>query len=677
VRISLFICALALALSAAPTNADEPELLTGVVDTVEVVEERLSPAAEIGALSTFATVHEIVQSAPIENVAAVVERGAAVHVRRYGGLGSLAAVSIRGSSPSQVEVYLDGVPLQSSPWGVTNLADLPVGGLERVEVYRGGAPAGFGTAGIGGVVNLVTSPAGAPGLTSSFAVGSFGAQAAAGRVAGRLGAVDYSLSVRRLESRGDFEYLDRHGTPENESDDVVVERGNNHLRQTNALLRLDAEAGGWRFEFADDLLLKAKGIPGTESVHVASAHSDVGRNFVRASIEPPAPAAGLKLKSKLFHQYRRDRFWNPKQEVGLPRSGTDDRSWSYGGNAQVEFAWHRARQRLCAFGELRLERYIPEDKNPAVGMGFTRRRRSSTGMLEDRLFLLGDRLEIVGAYRYQEATDNYAGPIPFGAPPAPRDEPHWSVFHGPRFGGRVRVLPRLIVKANATRYARFPSMLELFGASGTVDSNPELEPEEGRTLDAGIVAGPVQRGRLTCFAEVSVFEAERENLIVFIENSQRTVKAFNLESARVRGVETAVRAEGPGGIRLACAYTYQDARNTGPSPTYEGKALPYTPAHDGMIRASWAGDAARLEYELHYQSESYRDRANQPENRSPERLLHNVTTRLGTAAVAVALEVENVTDVRTYDVEGYPLPGRTIYVTLEISGLRSASRRSR
>ena len=42
--------------------------------------------------------------------------------------------------------------LQSGQWGVTNLADLPLDGLERIDVYRGGAPAEFGTAGVGGII---------------------------------------------------------------------------------------------------------------------------------------------------------------------------------------------------------------------------------------------------------------------------------------------------------------------------------------------------------------------------------------------------------------------------------------------------------------------------------------------------------------------------------------------
>ncbi|NNE07129.1 MAG: TonB-dependent receptor plug domain-containing protein, partial [Gemmatimonadetes bacterium] len=39
-----------------------------------------------------------------------------VRVKRYGGLGAIATPSVRGSGASQVEVFLDGVPMNSAQW---------------------------------------------------------------------------------------------------------------------------------------------------------------------------------------------------------------------------------------------------------------------------------------------------------------------------------------------------------------------------------------------------------------------------------------------------------------------------------------------------------------------------------------------------------------------------------
>jgi len=92
----------------------------------------------------------------IEDLSAVLSQLVGVRVTQYGGLGSFATVSIRGSSSSQVRMFLDGMPIDDPYLGITNLADLPLGGVERVEVYRGFSPPQLGGSAIGGAVQLVT-----------------------------------------------------------------------------------------------------------------------------------------------------------------------------------------------------------------------------------------------------------------------------------------------------------------------------------------------------------------------------------------------------------------------------------------------------------------------------------------------------------------------------------------
>ncbi len=82
-----------------------------------------------------------------------------VSVRTYGGPGSLAEASIRGSSPAQVLVLLDGVPLNNVALGQTDLTTISVDGVERIELLRGPFGAIYGSGALGGVINVVTSRA--------------------------------------------------------------------------------------------------------------------------------------------------------------------------------------------------------------------------------------------------------------------------------------------------------------------------------------------------------------------------------------------------------------------------------------------------------------------------------------------------------------------------------------
>lgn len=91
--------------------------------------------------------------------AEVLERVPGVDVRLQGGQGQLSSVLVRGARAQQVLVLIDG---QAASMESMDLALLPLGGIERIEVVRGPAAARFGPGAMGGVVNLVTHRPAAP-----------------------------------------------------------------------------------------------------------------------------------------------------------------------------------------------------------------------------------------------------------------------------------------------------------------------------------------------------------------------------------------------------------------------------------------------------------------------------------------------------------------------------------
>ncbi|QZN99177.1 TonB-dependent receptor plug domain-containing protein [Chenggangzhangella methanolivorans] len=79
-----------------------------------------------------------------------------VYARRVAGTGQYTTASIRGSSPSQVNIYIDGVPYNTASEAATDISTIPMSNVERVEVYRGTTPARFSGAPLGGAINIVT-----------------------------------------------------------------------------------------------------------------------------------------------------------------------------------------------------------------------------------------------------------------------------------------------------------------------------------------------------------------------------------------------------------------------------------------------------------------------------------------------------------------------------------------
>lgn len=77
-------------------------------------------------------------------------------LRESGGVGSDMNLMLDGFSGKHVKIFIDGVPQEGvgSSFGLNNI---PVSFADRIEVYKGVVPVGFGTDAIGGVINIVTN----------------------------------------------------------------------------------------------------------------------------------------------------------------------------------------------------------------------------------------------------------------------------------------------------------------------------------------------------------------------------------------------------------------------------------------------------------------------------------------------------------------------------------------
>lgn len=94
-------------------------------------------------------------------------------LRESGGVGSDMALMLDGFSGKHVKIFIDGVPQEGvgQSFGLNNI---PVNFAERIEVYKGVVPVGFGTDAIGGVVNIVTNKKHKGWfLDASYSYGSF------------------------------------------------------------------------------------------------------------------------------------------------------------------------------------------------------------------------------------------------------------------------------------------------------------------------------------------------------------------------------------------------------------------------------------------------------------------------------------------------------------------------
>lgn len=126
----------------------------GQLGEVIVIGNQLSKVKNSAFNATAVNTQELVNTT--KTLSEALEKAPGMKIRESGGVGSDMAITMDGFSGKHVKVFIDGVPQEGvgSSFGLNNI---PVNFADRIEVYRGVVPVGFGSDAIGGVINIVTS----------------------------------------------------------------------------------------------------------------------------------------------------------------------------------------------------------------------------------------------------------------------------------------------------------------------------------------------------------------------------------------------------------------------------------------------------------------------------------------------------------------------------------------
>lgn len=108
-----------------------------------------------------------------KNLSEALSKVPGLKIRESGGVGSDMQMMLDGFSGKHIKVFIDGVP-QEGVGSSFSLNNIPVNFAERIEVYKGVVPVGFGTDALGGVINIVTNKKRQNWfLDASYSYGSF------------------------------------------------------------------------------------------------------------------------------------------------------------------------------------------------------------------------------------------------------------------------------------------------------------------------------------------------------------------------------------------------------------------------------------------------------------------------------------------------------------------------
>ena len=573
-----------------PAQADSPaaEIEDQIVVTPTRVEQ---PVASAGASVSVVHARDIQKRGSL-GFSDVLRGVPGLDVFSNGGPGTQTSVVLRGSTPGQTLVLIDGIRIgdPTSTDGSVDFGRLLPTDIERIEVLRGPQSALYGSDAMGGVINIITRRGkGAPQGWIMSEGGSYGTSSSRASISGADGHGSYALSISGLHADGFPRYGYRQQRP------IVI--GD----QTTPLPPLPADdptnnvgvTGRIGYAFTERARIEA-GIAGYDSaIRYDNPYAfNPWRVFDPFNHQHATFMQGyVRLGAEMFDNMLRNRL------TLYANRGTRD-VWT----TEACFDTLTFMSQNCRFGYLGGRRGVEHQSDVALG---------TLG-----LATLGARVETETAQNSREAwiIDDYA--------PTRAVQTTWSGYAQHQFtlfdrldisyGGRVDAVSHnrtfltwrtmtnfrldeigMRLRGSAATGAKTASLYERFSQYG----DPMLAPERVLGFDAGIDQSFF--GGLAT-ASVSVFANRYTNLVQFgrAESCAATQIFgcyFNVGRADTRGVEFAGEAAlVPGALLARGSYTFLSARNLDQDTDsiYAGRMLLRRPRHKWMwslIYTGWPG----------------------------------------------------------------------------------------
>jgi iron complex outermembrane receptor protein len=240
-----------------------------------------------------------------------------------------------------------------------------------------------------------------------------------------------------------------------------------------------------------------------------------------------------------------------------------------------------------------------------------------------------------------------------------------------RVGLRYR-RPSYELYSNVGRYLREPTLGELYGVAPLVRGNADLVPERGTSYELGArVQWRGARRTPLLYADVAAFSRFSDDLVTYVRTAQGFLTPTNDKRARALGGELVVGTAPVSFFEASSQLSLLDARDTSPDRTARNDVLPF---HSRLVSTTLVTFEQRFESDWLsqvgttarwlYQSSRYADPAGLgviPAQSSLDlELFLRSLDRISTRA-----RVANLLDQRRFDVVGFPLPGRSAFVSVE------------
>ncbi|QDW66467.1 TonB-dependent vitamin B12 receptor [Luteimonas granuli] len=163
---------LAVALALSPVAIAGGAIQATDLDTIVVTATRTAIKAEDSNVPVQVIDRAVIERSQAASLVDLLRGRAGINLANQGGPGKLTSMFLRGTESDHVLVLVDGVRIGSATAGMVMFQDLPLEQIERIEIVRGPRSSLYGSEAIGGVIQIFTRRAGdGEGLRSNFSLG--------------------------------------------------------------------------------------------------------------------------------------------------------------------------------------------------------------------------------------------------------------------------------------------------------------------------------------------------------------------------------------------------------------------------------------------------------------------------------------------------------------------------
>lgn len=635
------------------------------------------------AVSTSAVSHltrEELARFPRTTLADVLRQVPGVAIVDFDGHGHAPQVIVRGfyggGEAEYVVVLVDGKRVNGVTGGLVRWDQIPATSIERIEVLRGGSSALWGDSAVGAVINVITrTAAGLPESRWSVAAGEYGSVKAAGQagvqLAGRglriSGGVERTDGFREGSDRnaqrvgGDYDLI----SGEERSLALSILSHRREFGEPGPLLAGELEAdrrgratyhrfdqtvesshrvgldgrrqAGARLAFSGSLLAERRDTEAVRTIRLAPEFADtkervVGTGRVLGAGQLTLDGALVEGRDRLIVGWDASYARLTSRYYGVVTGPAPVYAGATGERGEQDAAGEGSRGAAAFFAQYTL--------SPTEAV------RLSLGVRGD---WIRDRFEPTAGEGGGEGGDRIRashGEV------SPKAGVNLRWLSGESQTGHVFVTAGRSFKAPTLDQLfdqrAFPLPVPPFSAT---TSNPELVPQHGRHVEAGLYhSAQWMGGNARADLSAAVYQIDMEDELDFDLQSLRYV---NLGESRHRGFEAGLSVAGPRESHAFLNVTVQHATNRGGD--FDGrqlKAIPRRVVGGGVSAVPFGRLEAGLRIShargIHLDDENTIELP--PFTRTDLRLSHPL------AGVSLFLDVRNLLDAR-FSTTGYPDPG--------------------